>query len=96
MTRYGAVQMRDTLSLAQTQYDGSIKCIVEDQLDPASLDILRDLKASAIKKWSEPRHPGWGIFRWGMGVLLVLHDQEMDQPHARVQGGRKDPQFAIV
>jgi hypothetical protein len=37
--------------------------MVEDQLDPSSLEILRDLKVTAVKKWSEARHPGWGIFR---------------------------------
>ncbi|KAI8470506.1 MAG: hypothetical protein J3K34DRAFT_521291 [Monoraphidium minutum] len=37
--------------------------LMEDTLDPASLEILRDLKVTAVKKWAEHRHPGWGIFR---------------------------------
>lgn len=40
-----------------------LQLIAEDQLDPTSLDVLRDLKATAVKKWLEPHHPGWGIFR---------------------------------
>lgn len=54
----------------------------EDHLDPASLEILRDLKQSAVKKWHEQRHPGWGIFRcapacWGAGLRApaVSHGQ---------------------
>ncbi|KAI8463749.1 MAG: hypothetical protein J3K34DRAFT_526758 [Monoraphidium minutum] len=58
----GGVQLRGGIALAQTGPDGATKVIAEDQLDPASLEILRDLKVTAVKKWSEPRHPGWGVF----------------------------------
>lgn len=62
--KYGAVQLRDPVALVQTQQDGRTnKVVPEDQLDPASLTILRQLKSQAVRSWWTASHPGWGVFQ---------------------------------
>jgi len=61
--KYGAVQLKEGICTAHTGVDGAVQVVGEDQLDPASMDILRELKSTAVKRWFEPHHPGWGIFR---------------------------------
>eukprot|EP00775_Hariotina_reticulata_P010150 gene10150-10308_t len=46
--KYGAVQLKDAVSLAQAASEGSIKVIAEEELDPTSLDIVRELKGKAL------------------------------------------------
>lgn len=64
--KYGAVQLKDPvclIPLTEPVSASGSKIIPEDELDPSSLNALRQLKSQAVTAWWSARHPGWAIFK---------------------------------
>ncbi|GIM13333.1 hypothetical protein Vretimale_16466, partial [Volvox reticuliferus] len=61
--KYGAVQLKDPVSLLHPVSGGGFRVSPEDELDGPALNIVRQLKRQATAAWLIPGHPGWGIFK---------------------------------
>ncbi|KXZ45073.1 hypothetical protein GPECTOR_59g682 [Gonium pectorale] len=64
--KYGAVLLREPVSLVHLSggpVGGTLRITPEDELDSASLSVVRPLKQQAVAAWWAPNHPGWAIFK---------------------------------